>query len=72
MWLGNEVSYIVFYFFRFGDRILSVNGISLIGATHNEAVKALQLAGSKLKLVRSNLVVFPSLVRRKYLVICYE
>ncbi|CAH8451715.1 unnamed protein product [Schistosoma rodhaini] len=36
---------------QFGDRILSVNGISLIGATHNEAVKALQLAGSKLKLI---------------------
>ncbi|KAK4473766.1 hypothetical protein MN116_003105 [Schistosoma mekongi] len=36
---------------QFGDRILSVNGISLIGATHNEAVKALQLAGSRLKLI---------------------
>ncbi|CAH8452570.1 unnamed protein product [Heterobilharzia americana] len=36
---------------QLGDRILSVNGISLIGATHNEAVKALQLAGSRLKLI---------------------
>ncbi|CAH8834488.1 unnamed protein product [Trichobilharzia szidati] len=36
---------------QLGDRILSVNGISLIGATHSEAVKALQLAGNRLKLI---------------------
>ncbi|OON22247.1 PDZ/DHR/GLGF domain protein [Opisthorchis viverrini] len=33
------------------DRILSVNGISLIGVSHEEAVRALQLAGSRLRLV---------------------
>ncbi|KAA3681403.1 uncharacterized protein DEA37_0002540, partial [Paragonimus westermani] len=36
---------------RLGDRILSVNGISLVGVSHEEAVHALQLAGSRLKLV---------------------
>ncbi|GAA54094.1 discs large homolog 1-like protein [Clonorchis sinensis] len=33
------------------DRILSVNGVSLIGVSHEEAVRALQLAGSRLRLV---------------------
>nr|QQY02496.1 disks large homolog 1 [Cryptocotyle lingua] len=36
---------------RVNDRILSVNGISLIGVSHEEAVRALQLAGSRLRLV---------------------
>ncbi|KAF7256224.1 hypothetical protein EG68_06865 [Paragonimus skrjabini miyazakii] len=39
---------------RLGDRILSVNGVSLVGVSHEEAVHALQLAGSRLKLVSFN------------------
>ncbi|CAL8079774.1 unnamed protein product [Calicophoron daubneyi] len=34
-----------------GDRIVSVNGISLLGVSHEEAVRALQLAGTQLRMV---------------------
>ena len=36
---------------REGQRILEVNGQSLLGATHEEAVKALRSAGDRLNLL---------------------
>ena len=36
---------------REGQRILEVNGQSLLGATHEEAVKALRTAGDRLNLL---------------------
>ena len=39
------------FLFRLGDQLLSVNDVSLLNVTHNDAVDALRNAGLTVKLV---------------------
>jgi len=40
-----------FYVLQVGMRLLEVNGVSLLGASHQEAVNALRSSGNEIKLV---------------------
>ena len=52
---------------QIGDRILAVNGISLVGVTHKQAVETIKIApqASRLVLDRSVPVVIPKMPERK-------
>ena len=47
---------IVFFFFPVGDKIISVNGISLETSTHEQAAHVLKQAGDNLELVISKVI----------------
>lgn len=49
-----------------GHRILEVNGVSLLGASHIEAVKALRSSSDKLTIIVCNGYDPQKVLRRKY------
>ena len=51
-----DLRYLLIIFILLGDRIISVNGISLEDSTHEEAAQTLKRAGNELDLVISKAV----------------